>query len=170
MVGFPIFVIRRRAWKAARLPAAPPLVKKFTRLHLRARAGVRMLGFTVRSMPASVLFSTLILGFAACGPRVTNRNIDALNAQFDSAEKNGKGLSVKEVEAILGQPTKQETYQIEQQTVREMPMVRYYYVENGQTVALHFIDNKLQNRVVHFGAKPSEDAPLRMPPKPEPAK
>ena len=124
-----------------------------------------MLRATVRSMPASVLFSTLILGFSACGPRVTNRNIDALNAQIDT----GRTLSLKEVEAILGQPTRQETYQIEQQTVRELPMVRYYYVENGQTVELHFIDNKLQNRVLHFGEKPAEDAPLHMPPKPQPA-
>ena len=124
-----------------------------------------MLAATVRSMPASVLFSTLILSLSACGPRVTNRNIDALNAQLDT----GRTLSLKEVEAILGQPTRQETYQIEQQTVRELPMVRYYYVENGQTVELHFIDNKLQNRVLHFGEKPSEDAPLHMPPKAKPA-
>ena len=124
-----------------------------------------MLRATVRSMPASVLFSTLILGLAACGPRVTNRNIDALNAQIDT----GRTLSLKEVEAILGQPTRQETYQIEQQTVRELPMVRYYYVENGQTVELHFIDNKLQNRVLHFGEKPPDDAPLHMPPKAKPA-
>ena len=124
-----------------------------------------MLCTTVRSMPASVLFSTLILGLTACGPRVTDRNIDALNAQIDT----GRTLSLKEVEAILGQPTRQETYQIEQQTVRELPMVRYYYVENGQTVELHFIDNKLQNRVLHFGEKPSADAPLHMPPKATPA-
>ena len=110
------------------------------------------------------LFSTFILGLPACGPRVTDRNIDALNAQIDT----GRTLSLKEVEAILGQPTRQETYQIEQQTVRELPMVRYYYVENGQTVELHFIDNKLQNRVLHFGEKPSTDAPLHMPPKATP--
>ena len=128
-----------------------------------------MLRATVRSMPASVLFFTLILAFAACGPRVTNRNIDALNAQVETAEKNKKSLSIKEVEAILGQPTRQETYQIEQQTTREMPMVRYYYEENGQTVELHFIDNKLQNRVVHFGEKPSDNAPMHMPAKAKPA-
>ena len=120
-------------------------------------------------MPASVLFLTLLLGLSACGPRVTNRNIDALNAQYEAAAKGGKSLSVKEVEAILGQPTRQETGQIEQQTVRELPMVRHYYMENGQTVELHFIDNKLQNRVVHFGDKPPGDAPLRMPPKTKPA-
>ena len=116
-------------------------------------------------MPASILFSTLILGLTACGPRVANRNIDVLNAHIDA----GRTLSIKEVEAILGQPTRQETYQIEQQTVREMPMVRYYYEENGKTVELHFIDNKLQNRVVHFGEAPPENAPLHMPPKATPA-
>ncbi len=129
------------------------------------RVGVRILKTTVRSMPASILFSTLILGLTACGPRVANRNIDVLNAQIDA----GRTLSIKEVEAILGQPTRQETYQIEQQTVREMPMVRYYYEENGKTVELHFIDNKLQNRVVHFGEAPPENAPLHMPPKATPA-
>jgi hypothetical protein len=125
-----------------------------------------MLRGNVRSMPASVLFFTLILGLTACGPRVTNRNIDAVNAQFDS----GRSVSLKEVEAILGQPTRQEAHKIEQQTIRELPMVRYYYVENGHTVELHFIDNKLQNRVVHFGDKPPENAPLRMQPKVVPAK
>ena len=124
-----------------------------------------MLPPIVCPLPASVLFFTLLLGLSACGPRVTNRNIDALNTQIDA----GRTLSRKEVEAILGQPTRQETYQIEQQTIRELPMVRYYYGENGQTVELHFIDNKLQNRVLHFGEKPSSDAPLHMPPKAKPA-
>lgn len=132
---------------------------------MRALLCVRILADTVRFISASVLFPTLILGFSACGPRVTNRNIDAVNAQFDT----GRNVSLKEVEAILGQPTRQEARKIEQQTIRELPMVRYYYVENGQTVELHFIDNKLQNRVVHFGEKPADNAPLRMSPKTAPA-
>ncbi len=114
-----------------------------------------MLVATVRSMPASVLFPTLILGLSACGPRVANRNIDALNAQFDAAERSGKALSVKEVEAILGQPTRQETFPIEMQTVKELPGVRYYYEERKgdkiEVVELHFIDNKLIRRGQHFG-------------------
>lgn len=117
----------------------------------------------VRPMPASVLFLTLIVGLSACGPRVTNRNIDALNAQIDS----GRTLSIKEVEAILGQPTRQETRHIEQQTVRELPLVRYAYAQDGQEVELHFIDGKLQNRVVRFGEKAPETAPLKMKAKPE---
>ncbi len=125
-----------------------------------------MLRANVRSMPASVLFFSYVLGLTACGPRVTNRNIDAVNAQFDS----GRSVSLKEVEAILGLPTRQETHKIEQETIRELPMLRYYYVENGQTVELHFIDGKLQNRLVHFGEQPPDKAPLRMPPKAKPAR
>jgi len=113
-------------------------------------------------MPASVLFLTVVFGLSACGPRVTNRNIDALNAQMDA----GRALSIKEVEAILGQPTRRTTQQIEQQTTRELPVVRYYYEENGKTAELHFVDNKLQNRVPHFGDQPPTAAPLQMKPKP----
>lgn len=121
-----------------------------------------MLPTTVRPMPASVLFITLILGLSACGPRVTNRNIDALNAQIDA----GRTLSIKEVESILGQPTRQETRHIEQQTVRELPLVRYSYVQDGREVELHFIDGKLQNRAVRFGEKAPDKAPLQMKPSP----
>ncbi|MCE9612067.1 MAG: hypothetical protein K8R23_17860 [Chthoniobacter sp.] len=120
-----------------------------------------MLRFIVRPMPASVLFLTVVFGLSACGPRVTNRNIDALNAQMDA----GRALSIKEVEAILGQPTRHTSQLIEQQTTRELPVVRYYYEENGKTVELHFVDNKLQNRIPHFGEKPPTEAPLQMKPK-----
>lgn len=125
-----------------------------------------MLPVIVRPMTASVLFSTLVLGLSACGPRVANRNIDALNAQIDS----GRTLSIKEVESILGQPTRQETRHIEQQTVRDLPVVRYAYVQDGQEVELHFIDGKLQNRAVRFGEKAPDTAPLQMKSKPAPAK
>ena len=125
-----------------------------------------MLPITVRPMPASVLSLTLVLGLSACGPRVTNRNIDALNAQIDS----GRTLSIKEVESILGQPTRQETRHIEQQSVRELPVVRYAYVQEGHEVELHFIDGKLQNRAVRFGEKAPETGPLKMKATPGPAK
>lgn len=122
-----------------------------------------MIPLIVRPMPVSVLFLTLGLGLSACGQRVTNRNIDALNAQIDS----GRTLSIKEVESILGQPTRQETRHIEQQTVRELPLVRYAYVQDGQEVELHFIDGKLQNRAVRFGEKAPDTGPLQMKPQPD---
>jgi len=119
-------------------------------------------------MLASALFVTLSIGFSACGPRVANRNIDALNRQFDAADKFGKGLSIKEVEAILGQPSRSQTFPIEMQTTKELQGVRYYYEENGKTVVLHFIDNKLIRRAERFGESLPEDADERqMTPKPD---
>ena len=42
-------------------------------------------------------------------------------------------------------------------TVKELPGVRYYYEQDGQTVELHFIDNKLIRRVLKFGEHPAEE-------------
>jgi hypothetical protein len=119
-------------------------------------------------MLASALFLSFAIGLSACGPRVTNRNIDALNRQYDLAEKTGRGLSLKEVEAVLGQPSRTEPFPIEMQTTKELQGVRYYYEENGQQVVLHFIDNKLIRRAARFGDKLPEEAEMRqMAPKPE---
>lgn len=114
-------------------------------------------------MTASVPFFSLLLGLSACGPRVANRNIEALNAQFEAAEKTGKSLSLKEVEAILGQPTREENFPIEMQTTRELQGVRYYYEVGGQTVELHFIDNKLIRRSSRFGETVGETDRRAMP-------
>lgn len=108
-------------------------------------------------MPASLLFSLPLLAFAGCGPTVTNQNIAAVDEQFDALEKSGKALSIKEVESILGPPTRVETFPIEMRTVKELPGVRYYYTQNGKTVELHFIDNKLIRRVLKFGEHPAEE-------------
>jgi hypothetical protein len=121
----------------------------------------------VRFVPASVLSFSFAFGFAACGPQVANRNIDALNQLYDAAERSGKSLSIKEVEAVLGQPKKVESFPIEMQTTKELPGVRYYYDQGGKTIELHFIDNKLIRRVQLFGEKPTDDAEKRkMPPRP----
>jgi hypothetical protein len=110
-------------------------------------------------MPASVLLFPLILGLAACGPRVTDRNIDALNAQFEAAEKNNRSLSIKEVESILGQPTRQKSFKLD----GDVAGVRYYYDEGEHTVELHFIDNKLTRKATRFGEKPNNEGDRRMP-------
>lgn len=118
-------------------------------------------------MLASVLFSSLALGLTACGPRVADRNIDALNRLYESAERSGKTLTIKEVESVLGQPTRVEQFPIEMQTTKELPGVRYYYKQNGQTVELHFVDNKLIQKVHHFGEPEADEAEQRkMPPRP----
>lgn len=121
----------------------------------------------MRFVPASVLSLSIAFGFAACGPQVADRNIEALDKLYDAAERSGKSLSIKEVEAVLGQPKKVESFRIERQTTQDLLGYRYYYEENGQTIELHFVDNKLSKRVLHFGEKPAEDADQRkMPPRP----
>ncbi len=145
-----------------RNPGIAPLVKFFT----IALAGTRVASHgcaIVRPMTASVPFFSLLLGVSACGPRLANRNIEALNAQFQAAEKSGKNLSLKEVEAILGHPTREESFPIEIQTTRELQGVRYYYQVGGQTVELHFIDNKLIRRVPRPGEAASESDRRTMP-------
>lgn len=107
-------------------------------------------------MPASLLLSLPLAALAACGPTVTNQNIAAVNEQFDALEKSGKTLGIKEVESMLGPPTRVETFPIEMRTVRELPGVRYYYKQGDATVELHFIDNKLIRRVLQFGEVPAE--------------
>ncbi|MEP6673328.1 MAG: hypothetical protein ABJF10_29525 [Chthoniobacter sp.] len=123
-------------------------------------------------MPATALSFSLVLGLSACGPRLADRNIDAVNRLYEQAEKSGKEVTIKEVESVLGQPTRMETYPIEMQRTRELPIVRYYYQENGRTIVLHFVDNKLSKHVDHFGETPApeESEQRRMVPRPSPAK
>ena len=121
----------------------------------------------MRFVPASVLSFSFAIGLAACGPRVADRNIDALNQLYDAAERTGKSLSIKEVEAVLGQPTESVPFPIEMQTTKELQGVRYYYKQDGQTVELHFIDNKLIRRVSRFGDNPPEEPARRKMPSKE---
>jgi len=124
-------------------------------------------------MPASLLHLLPIAALAGCGQTVTNQNIAAVNEQFEAVEKTGKSLTIKEVESMLGPPTRIETFPIEMRTVKELPGVRYYYKQGDETVELHFIDNKLIRRVLSFGERPAEekDMPGRntpIPPAPVP--
>ena len=128
--------------------------EKFHKFRLRLRGRIRTLPRNVRSMLASALSFSLFLGLSACGPRLADRNIDAVNRLYEQAEKTGKPVSIKEVEAVLGQPDKTEPFPIEMQTTKELQGVRYYYKQGGQTIELHFVDNKLIRRIDHFGATP----------------
>lgn len=112
----------------------------------------------------AAIASTLTLAFAlsACGPRFTNANIDAINKEYarakDQTDKGNKdvGVSTKEVESILGPPKSVESHKVELETQKkELDLVRYTYVQDGQTITLHFLDNKLISEVPHLGEKPA---------------
>lgn len=102
----------------------------------------------------------MTIALTACGKRITNANIDAVNGAFDRAENLPRieglerGVSPKEVESILGMPNRVETFKMEIQTRK--PVVdgtRYIYDQDGQKVVLHFVDNKLISKAPYFGEK-----------------
>ena len=111
----------------------------------------------------AVLF-TFVFAFGACGPRLTNQNVAVVNQQRIALEKFGKGLSPKEVESILGQPTRVEKFEIPLETHKPtLDGVRYYYEQGGQTLDLHFVDNKLISEVpqLHETNKAETTPPLK---------
>ena len=123
---------------------------------------VRILPVTVRFMAFTAAFSTFAFAFAGCGPRITNQNLAVVNRQRAALEKAGKGLSPKEVESILGQPTRTETFKIPLETQKSvLDGVRYFYKQGDETLELHFVDNKLISDVPLLSPK---DAPAAIKP------
>jgi hypothetical protein len=118
---------------------------------------------TLRLLHTALPAIALLL-LSGCGPRITNANIDALNREFDKseqAEQKGTrepGVSPKEVESILGPPKRMDVRTVER-PIKEVKLVRYYYEQDGQTVELHFFDNRLIARVPYLGEK-LPDLPL----------
>jgi len=111
-------------------------------------------------MASIVALSTLVLALNACGPRITNANIEVINKRHDQSEKSGKGgVSPKEVESILGPPAKVETAKLQLETQKkEIEVVRLFYEQDGQTLELHFYDNKLISNVPELPVKTRREA------------
>ena len=105
-------------------------------------------------MAFTAALSFFAFAFGACGPRITNQNVNVVNEQRAALEKVGKGLSPKEVESILGQPKRIETFKIPLETQRpNLDGVRYFYEQDGTTIELHFVDNKLISHIPLLGPK-----------------
>ena len=103
-------------------------------------------------MAITAAFSIFAFALGACGPRITNRNVDVVNQQRAALDKAGKGLSPKEVESILGQPSRIKPGKIELLTQKkEIEVVQYFYEQDGQTLVLHFYDNKLAGDLPRIG-------------------
>lgn len=115
-----------------------------------------MLLGTVRHMGSIAALFTLAASVGACGPRITDQNVNVINQQRLALEKAGKGLSPKEVESILGQPARVETFKIPLQTQRQLlDGARYFYEQDGKFLELHFVDNKLISNVPQLKDAPS---------------
>jgi hypothetical protein len=106
-------------------------------------------------MAVCTLLASLSILSAACGPRITNANLDVVEKERVNREGTPRGISPKEVESILGQPTRSETRKLALETQKkEVDVVRYYYVQDGEEIALHFVDGKLISSVPKLGALP----------------
>src|SRR5262245_23053322 len=103
-------------------------------------------------LPAAPAFLAALFGGAAlvamggCEKRVSPGNIEYANKLQDSAQKRSsrwpginEGMTEKEVESILGQPSKRRMGKpVEVSQPVEMPTVTYVYEQDGQTIELHF--------------------------------
>jgi hypothetical protein len=119
-------------------------------------------------MAACTLFLSFSLAFTACGPRITNQNLEVVENQRLGLESLGKGISPKEVESILGQPTRSEVTKLALETQKkEVEVVRYFYQQDGEEIALHFVDGKLISPVQMLGkpAGPSRETKAEPPAK-----
>jgi hypothetical protein len=105
--------------------------------------------------------AALAPAFSGCEKRIEAANIDTVNRMQAAAEKNLRGLTPKEVESVLGQPTKVEPviFKREVNEVREIPGERYIYRQDGKDIVLNFVNGKLEDpKVPQFDAKAPANA------------
>lgn len=87
-----------------------------------------------RASLASVLILCMTLLFAGCGKRITDVNLNQVKTE----------MTTKEVESILGPPTRVKSHEMTLQTqMKTLPATTYYYEQGGETVELRFVGDKL---------------------------
>ena len=99
------------------------------------------------STPAAVL-GVASLALCGCHQRqhITRANIAVVEQEFEQAQLAGRrgvrdaGVSVKEVESILGPPHRVDPPET---SLRDVEVFRYYYHQASDTYELHFFDSKL---------------------------
>ena len=133
--------------------------------------------FTVTKLTLSMLVP--LFAATGCEKHVVAENIEVVNRQQAVAEKREsklenvqEGLTMKEVEAVLGSPTEVRTGKVTRTVEKEFDFATWTYREDGpigkdgkpmvQEVELSFIDGKLQGKVPKFGEKLNPVAPLQM--------
>ena len=85
----------------------------------------------MRTLPVIAMVTLL---FTGCGKRITDVNLNQVKTD----------MSTKEVESILGPPTRTKSHEMTLQTqMKTLPATTYYYEQDGQTVELRFVGDKL---------------------------
>jgi hypothetical protein len=107
------------------------------------------------------LFSLVLLPvLTGCERRISSANIEVANRQQEIAAKRGnrspqvrEGLTLKEVESILGQPVRVESEKRPILVQKNLELTHWYYEQDGKTLELVFVDGNLQGKI------PSLDTP-----------
>ena len=106
---------------------------------------------------------------AGCEKRVESANIDVVNRQQTSAQKRPstvenvqEGLTMKEVEAVLGSPDKVKVGKLSLPVQKDFVLTTWTYQQDGKDVEMSFIDGKLQGNIPRFGETLESEAPLHM--------
>ena len=87
-------------------------------------------------MKRSVHFTLLmlLLGLAGCSRNISDANLNQVRPDMNS----------KEVESILGPPTRTEsTVPKTEEVTKTVAVTHYYYEQNGHTVKLTFVGDRL---------------------------
>ncbi len=99
-----------------------------------------------------------MLVFTGCERRLSSANIEVANRQQELAATRStrsplvkEGLTLKEVESILGQPARMETEKRPILVQKNLELTRWYYVQDGKTIELLFVDGNLQRKIPQFG-------------------
>jgi len=147
-------------------------------MELAAVFGVRFSLSAVSRMAATFTLTILapLLAFTGCEKRVSVENIETVNRQQEVAAKRAgrleqvqEGLTMKEVESILGAPDKVALGKIGVEVKKDFALTTWTYRQDGKKIELSFIDGKLQGKVRNFGEKVDPQAPLHMKPDAQPA-
>ena len=118
------------------------------------------------NLAAISMVSMLVL--TGCERRISSANIEVANRQQEIAAKRAnrsaqvkEGLTLKEVESILGQPMRVETEKRPILVQKNLELTRWYYDQDGKTIELLFVDGNLQRKIPQFGEAP---VPTDVPP------
>ena len=117
----------------------------------------------------AVCMLVTLFASAGCEKRVGPANIEVVNRQQSVAQKRlsalenvQEGLTMKEVEAVLGTPSAVKTGKLSVPVQKEFVLTTWTYRQDGKEVELSFIDGKLQGKAPKFGEVLETEAPLKM--------
>ena len=107
---------------------------------------------TTAGVIAAVALASALSG---CGKRVTDSNLSKVKAE----------MTMKEVESILGHPTRANYHDLTLQTqMKTLPASRYYYDQDGRTVELIFVGDRLKGHTGNFdGTAPEPEKEQKKP-------